>query len=299
MHSMKYLTRIPCTLNGIKALKLMPYQKFMCTKHLDCKNIEKSKIQFIDRPESEKSAEFKIDWDDEMQTIYEIEKEENCRSVLAPVEDESKYYTEPMLRPSFYLASYVPKSKTLQQLMELGVSLNDIERKQRAHFAIKLDFERDIEGHISFLTKNVGVDISEIGSILTKNIFLLKSSIDDLQTRVNYLMWKRFTPANIRHIVTKNPYWLSFNTRRIDRRLGYFQNEFQLHGYQVRALTLEYPRVITADLETVKEATFSIREECCFEPFELKRILLKCPQLFMMRMYLDYKYFVFFCFFAF
>lgn len=303
MHSIKYLTRIPCTLNGIKTLKLTQYRRFLCTKHFECKNIEKSKIQFIDKPESEKpesekpeSAEFQIDWDDEMQAIYEDEKQENSRSVLAPVEDESKYYAEPMLRPSFHLAGYVQKSKTLQQLMKLGVSINYIERKERHHFAIRLDFERDVEGHIRFLTENVGVDISEIGNILTKNIYILKSSIDDLQTRVNYLMLKRFSLENIARIVTKNPYWLSFSTRRIDRRLGYFQNEFRLTGKQVRALTLEYPRIITANLDQVKESTFSIREECCFEKFESRELLLKCPQLYLLRMYFDFKLFFIFYF---
>lgn len=51
--------------------------------------------------------------------------------------------------PSFNLAAYVNKSRTLQELVKMGVDLNKIEsRKGAAECILKLDFDKHIRNHL-------------------------------------------------------------------------------------------------------------------------------------------------------
>lgn len=255
----------------------------MCTKDA----IEKSRISFVESSSALNKIkgrnEFQIDWDKEMELIEEDEERDQSRSVLAPVDDESKIYAEPVIRPSFNLAAYVQKSETLQQLMKLGVNLDRLDEKNIGKFIANLDFKRDVEPYIFLLTKDIGVPVENIGKFLTKNPSILKESLDDIEVRINYLRLKRFTSEQIATIIARNPFWLNYTTREIDDRLGFFQKDFELTGDEVRLLTVAYPRLITYNQRIIKEMSFSVREECCFEPEEVKEILLKCPKLWMMR----------------
>lgn len=251
------------------------------------KSVTKPRLSFVKHPPAlqiskTNSNELQIDWDKEMDIIEEDEHE-TIRSVLAPVEDESEIYAEPMLMPTYNLAAYVQKSDTLQQLLKLGVNLHSLDVKNVGEFIANLDFKRDIEKYILLLNQDVGVPIEQIAKIFTKNPYILKEDIENIQTRINYLQLKRFKSDDIVRIVTSNPKWLTIPTKEIDEQLGFFQKDFRLTGDEVRLLTVTFPKIITHNSIAIRDISFSIREECCFEPHEVKEVLLKCPKLWMLR----------------
>lgn len=225
--------------------------------------------------------ELEIDWKQEM---LEIKRQES-RSVFQPPlnrDDELLAAPPPLLRPTHNLAAYVNKSVTLQRLIELGVDLHRIERRKGlAEFVLRLDFQRDVRQHLQFLN-DVGVAASELGPFITKNPLIFRESIDDLQTRFNYLQSKRFQADEIQRIVVKNPFWLMFRTQRIDARLGYFQKSFDLLGNEIRALSVRQPKVITYNLEAIRQCSFTVREEFGFNADESKALLLAAPKIWMM-----------------
>lgn len=284
MQSIRHLMHLsrPMARQSLRHIVEIQYRS-MCTND----SIGKPRISFIESPPAldkvKSRHELQIDWENEMKLIEEDEERENSRSVLAPVDDESKIYAEPVLRPSFNLAAYVQKSETLQQLMKLGVNLDRLDNTDVGQFIANLNFKQDIESYILLLTNDIGVSAENIGRILTKNPNILKESLDDIQVRINYLQLKRFTQDQIAMIVVRNPFWLNHSTREIDERLGFFQKDFNLNGDEVRLLVNAYPKVITYNLKQIKDLSFSVREECCFEPDQVREILLKCPKLWMMR----------------
>lgn len=285
MQSIRRLIYISRSFGRPSLLNSIERRQNMCTH--DEKSITKSQvIRNTPAIGSAKPLQLQIDWDLEMEQIVAEEEHKKDRSILAPVEDESQIYVEPMLRPTFNLAAYVQKSETLQQLIKLGVNLDSLDRKNVGKFIASLDFNKDIAAHILVLKDKVGIPIQVMGQYLTKNPNILKENLDDIQTRVNYLELKKFTRDDIVAIVTKNPQWLNISTHEIDERLGFFQNEFQLTGNEVRALTIKCPKIITYNVMDIKRLTFSIREECGFEDDEIREILLKVPKIWMKRMYL-------------
>ncbi|KNC25750.1 hypothetical protein FF38_10363 [Lucilia cuprina] len=189
---------------------------------------------------------------------------------------------QPLL-PTYNLAAYVDKSELLQQFIQLGVDLNAIERRKGLpEFVLKLNLEQDVKPRLLFL-KDQGVPAESFGDLITKNPLIFKVDLDDLQTRVNYMEAKRFSAIQIQRILTLNPFWLMFSTKRIDKRLGYFQKEFSLRGDDVRFLASKLPRLITYNMEHIRQATFSIREEMGFDKEEIKCLLLSKPRLWLLK----------------
>ena len=183
--------------------------------------------------------------------------------------------------PSFNFAAYVNKSESLRKFVELGVDLSKIEKKKGLpQYVLKLDFERDVKKHLFFFN-DLGIPAEAYGYFLTKNPLIFKESLDDLETRVYYLRSKKFSVPNVQTIVLKNPFWLSFSTKRIDKRLGWFQKNFIMTGDEVRKLTVKQPKLITYNLEHVREAAFSVREQMGFDKLETKMLLLAKPNLLM------------------
>uniref|UniRef100_A0A336LP71 Transcription termination factor 3, mitochondrial n=1 Tax=Culicoides sonorensis TaxID=179676 RepID=A0A336LP71_CULSO len=196
----------------------------------------------------------------------------------ATVEDE----IAPFIKPTFNLAAYANKSHTLKQFLDLGVDLHKIEkRKGLGQFVLQLEFDKHVKDHLLFL-KDVGVSPDIFGEFITKNPLIFKENIDDLQTRVNYLQSKTFTSEMIVRIIEKNPFWLMFSTKRIDRRLGFFQKTFLLNGNEVRFLSSKQPRLITYNVDHVRKSYFVVKEEMGFEKEETKSLVLAKPRLFMM-----------------
>lgn len=195
--------------------------------------------------------------------------------------------SEASLPPTYNLAAYVEKcdpDSTLYRLLALGVNLHNIEkRKGLAQYVLGLRFEEDVQKHLWWL-RDQQIPANMLGKWLTKNPLIFKVDLDDLQTRVNYLESKKFTPTQIQRILNNNPFWLMFSTRRIDRRLGFFQKEFQLRGDDVRFLASKQPNLITYNLEHIRKSTFVIREEMGFEKDEVTALLLNKPRLWMQSM---------------
>ncbi|XP_022212776.2 transcription termination factor 3, mitochondrial [Drosophila obscura] len=183
--------------------------------------------------------------------------------------------------PSFNLAAYVNNSSTLQQLVSLGVDLHSIERRKGlGEFVLRLDFEKNIKPCLSFLADQ-GIAPDDFGKMITKNPLLFKEDLDDLQTRVEYLKSKRFSDEARQRIFTQNPFWLMFSTKRVDRRLGYFQKEFRLSGHDLRLMATKEPNLITYNMEHLRKSVFTLREEMGFTAKELQSLIVRKPRLMM------------------
>ncbi|XP_066906301.1 transcription termination factor 3, mitochondrial [Halyomorpha halys] len=182
--------------------------------------------------------------------------------------------------PLFNLAAYVNKNSTLQEFVKLGVNLHIIELKKGAQeIILKLDFERDVKKYLLFL-HDVGVPADELGSFITRNPFIFKEDLEDLQVRINYLESMAFTPENITRILTKNPRWLLYKTQNIDERLGYFQTKFMLKGPEVRHVAVRMPKIVTYKQQHIEENYFAVKEEMGFESKEVKELILQKPKIY-------------------
>lgn len=154
------------------------------------------------KPHDAKS--FTIDWDVEMAEILKMESNN-------PLEYDQYFEgASPILPPSFNLAAYVNKSELLQQMVKLGVSIHHWERmKDIDTWILTKDFCKDVQPIIRFLVDQ-GVEPNTLGTILTKNPFILNTSIEELEIRNDYLLQKNFNKEMISKIYTRNPFWLVF-----------------------------------------------------------------------------------------
>ncbi|XP_012538097.1 transcription termination factor 3, mitochondrial [Monomorium pharaonis] len=185
----------------------------------------------------------------------------------------------PPLTPTFSFAKYANKSRTIQELVKLGVSLYKFEAKEgMVQYILNLDFEQNVKPYIRFL-HDCGVPADYLGEFVTKNPDIFKQDMDDLHTRIRYLRAHNFSMSMIQTILCKNPNWLLFSTKDIDNRLSYFQSNFKLNGNEVRILTVKAPKVVTYKMVHLLGNTFSIKEEMGFEQKQVKRILLTMPRI--------------------
>ncbi|KYM96360.1 mTERF domain-containing protein 1, mitochondrial [Cyphomyrmex costatus] len=183
------------------------------------------------------------------------------------------------LTPTFSFAKYANKSRTIQKLVNLGVSLYKFEANEgMVEYILNLNFDRDVKPYIRFL-HDCGVPADYLGTFITKNPNIFKEDMDDLYTRIRYLRAHNFSVSMIKTIICKNPNWLLFSTKDIDGRLGYFQSNFKLNGNEIRNLTVKGPKIITYRMIHLMENTFSIREEMGFEQMQVKKLLLTLPRI--------------------
>lgn len=61
---------------------------------------------------------------------------------------------------------------------------------------------------------------------------LRQFSLSFLQ-RVNYLKSKKFSPEAVASMVSRAPYLLNFSVKRLDNRLGFFQQQLSLSALNV------------------------------------------------------------------
>ncbi|GAB1868826.1 mTERF domain-containing protein 1, mitochondrial [Camponotus japonicus] len=185
----------------------------------------------------------------------------------------------PYLTPTFTFAKYANKSRTIQELVKLGISLYKLESKKGLlKYILTLDFDRDIKPYITFL-HDCGVPADYLGDFLTKNPNIFKTDMDDLHTRIRYLRAHEFNINSIKTIICKNPKWLLYSTKNIDGRLGYFQSNFELSGNEVRILTVKAPNVITYRMQHLMENTLTIKEDMDFDEKQRKQLLLTLPRI--------------------
>lgn len=298
MLAIKYLTRIPQ--NVVKSIGISSGRRWMSRNdsppnnpfhEIKNKNTTATTTttpvpfqQFSENDNLNYQQDLEINWKNEMNKIV---GDEERTSPLDIVPNTMSVDVAPSLRPTFNLAAYVNNSHTLQEMLKIGVDLSRIEkRKGIIEYVLQLDFERDMKEHIKFLVHKIGINPDTLGWFLTKNPQIFSQNLDDLDTRCNYLIAKRFPTDAIIRIVEKNPFWLMFSTERIDRRLGHFQREYKLSGAEVRMVAVRKPTVITHNLEHLRETTFMLREECGFGVDGLRALLLKMPVLLIKSMFL-------------
>ncbi|KAK2497500.1 hypothetical protein MC885_000027 [Smutsia gigantea] len=175
-------------------------------------------------------------------------------SPLQPISEEEaiQIVADPPLPPaSFTLQDYVDHSETLQKLVLLGEDLSKTEKHPDAdNLLLRLDFEKDIKQILLFL-KDLGIEDNQLGTYLTKNHAIFSEDLENLKTRVAYLLSKNLSKDNIAQMVRNAPFLLSFSVEGLDNRLGFFQKEPELSVKKTTDLIL--PRLLTGSLEPVKE----------------------------------------------
>ncbi|XP_068381486.1 transcription termination factor 3, mitochondrial isoform X2 [Eschrichtius robustus] len=160
-----------------------------------------------------------------------------------------------------------------------GVDLSKIEKHpDAANLLLRLDFEKDIKQILLFL-KDLGIEDNQLGTFLTKNYAIFSEDLENLKTRVAYLLSKNFRKVDIAQMVRNAPFLLSFSVERLDNRLGFFQKELELSVKKTRDLVIRLPRLLTGSLEPVKENMKVYRLELGFKHNEIQHMITKIPKM--------------------
>lgn len=210
-----------------------------------------------------------FDADDECAALEEISNEEAV-SISIP----------PSIPPaSASLQDYVDKSETLSKLVQLGVSLWKLERRPNVgSMLLRLDFNRDVAPRLLFL-KEIGVEDSRLGYIISHNPFILSENLENLQARVNYLKSRKFSSETVASMVSRAPYLLNFSVKRLDNRLGFYQQQLKLSASNTRNIVARLPRLLCGSLEPVKENLKLCEIELGFKENEIQHIVLAIPKV--------------------
>ncbi|CAK6949423.1 transcription termination factor 3%2C mitochondrial [Scomber scombrus] len=151
------------------------------------------------------------------------------------------------------LRDYVDKSETLTKLVQLGVNLWKLEQRPNVgSMLLRLNFNTDVAPRLLFL-KGIGVEDSRLGYIISHNPFILIENLENLQARVNYLKSKKFSSETVVSMVSRAPYLLNFSVKRLDNRLGFYQQQLNLSASSTRNIIARLPRLLCSSLEPVKE----------------------------------------------
>ncbi|KAJ7337982.1 hypothetical protein JRQ81_010508 [Phrynocephalus forsythii] len=255
-------------------------RNFLFANHVE---FYSSNVEPDQNPEN-KTLSFVHKLDTETEPFSDIEEgleEESPSHALENISEEEAIHipAKPPLPPaSFTLKDYVDHSETLRKLVHLGVDLSKVERRKGAgQLLLQLDFEKDIQKILLFL-KDVGLKDDQLGKFLTKNPYILKEHIEDLQTRITYLTAKKFSKEAITEMVSRAPYLLLFPVERLDNRLGFFQKEIGLNNQKTRELVTRLPRLLTGGLEHIKENLQVFELELGFNRNEIRHIVHTVPR---------------------
>lgn len=196
-------------------------------------------------------------------------------------EEEAVQIQVPSALPpdSFTLKPYVDKSETLSKLVQLGVNLWELEQRPNVgSMLIRLDFNADVAPKLLFL-KDLGVEESKLGTLLTKNPFILTERLDNLEARVSYLKEKKFSQQSVAVMVSKAPYLLNFSVERLDNRLGFFQQQLGLSAEKTRNVVTRLPKLLCGSLEPIKENLKVCELEFGFRGNEIQHIVTAVPKV--------------------
>lgn len=216
---------------------------------------------------------------DDLSVLQDRLAPETKLDALSPAVD-AEFLDEmgPALPKSFNLAVYANKSVTIRRLVQLGVDLSVCEKRGLGQELVTLDFEKDVEPLIRFLTSH-GVPAERLGWWFTKNPHLFREPLENLQVRVDYLVSKRFSAEAVVRILGNAPTFLSFSVQRMDHRLGFLQRLLSLTGPELRHTVTRWPQLATSNLHAIQSNAFSIKEEMGFSKDELKQLIMVCPKL--------------------
>uniref|UniRef100_A0A0N5AHU1 Transcription termination factor 3, mitochondrial n=1 Tax=Syphacia muris TaxID=451379 RepID=A0A0N5AHU1_9BILA len=200
---------------------------------------------------NKESDEFKSQHVNRFRKIIYNEGELDHSDLSLPPTRSNPHPFDPSLNPDLLppthsrsLAQYVNHLPVLQNLVKLGVSLFKIEKTSAiGKELVKLNWETDVLPKLAWLI-SLDVPVTKLGDYLTRNPFFLLQNFDDMKARVNYLRSKRFTKSQIAKIIIAFRYWLNFDVRVIDGRLGWIQKSFKLSGNEVRKLVVLEPRIL-------------------------------------------------------
>ncbi|KAM8883990.1 transcription termination factor 3, mitochondrial [Synchiropus picturatus] len=196
-------------------------------------------------------------------------------------DDEAAGLSVPMRLPpsATSLSVYVDRSETLTKLVQLGVNLWKLEQRPNVgSMMLRLDFQADVLPRLLFL-KQIGVDESHFGRIITLNPFFLTEDLCNLEARVNYLQSKQFKVEAVASMVTKAPNLLNFSLKRLDNRLGFYQQQLGLSAANTRNVLSRLPRLLCNSLEPVKENLKICEIELGFKKNEIQHIVLAVPKV--------------------
>lgn len=186
----------------------------------------------------------------------------------------------PILMESYNLAPYVAKSEVLRLFVKLGVNLAKVEaKKDAASILVKLDLKQDVIPILHFLKDN-GVPDDQLGNVISKNPYIFSEELENLKIRIGYFQSKKFAKDAIVRIITNSPRALSLQVHTVDKRLGMYQNYFQLTGNQVRDVVTRVPRLLCHDPVRLGETIKMLTEYFEFTKPQLKQIILHCPMVF-------------------
>ncbi|XP_035476846.1 transcription termination factor 3, mitochondrial [Scophthalmus maximus] len=220
-------------------------------------------------PGSESQMPLDLDAAAEVSALEVISDEE---AISIPVPDA-------MPPASTSLKDYVDKSETLGKLVQLGVDLWKLEQRPNVgSMLLRLDFNTDVAPRLLFL-KEIGVEESRFGYIITHNPFILTASLENLQTRVNYLKSKKFSSETVASMVSRAPYLLNFSVKRLDNRMGFFQQQLNLSASNTRDIVARLPRLLCGSLEHVKENLKVCEIELGFKANEIQHIVIAVPKV--------------------
>ncbi|XP_040581539.1 transcription termination factor 3, mitochondrial [Lepeophtheirus salmonis] len=202
---------------------------------------------------------------------------------LSFTEREAKRNELVTTKPTYNIAPIVNHNEALKQLFHLGVDISRWEKEGHLDLALSLtDFKAQVQPTIEFIIQQIGLSLPVISQTLTQAPQLLKTDVQVLETRLEYMKSKKFTPHQIRKLITKRGDWLTLGVNDIDNRLGYFQKTFSLKGFHVRELATKDPSLILwiGVPSQTRENIFAVKELMGFNKSEIKRILLENPELF-------------------
>ncbi|XP_010736239.2 transcription termination factor 3, mitochondrial [Larimichthys crocea] len=220
-------------------------------------------------PVTESQISLDLDAATEFSALEEISDEEAVR-IFVP---------SAMPPASLSLRDYVDQSETLSKLVQLGVNLWKLEQRPNVgSMLLRLNFNTDVAPRLLFL-KEIGVDDSHFGNIITRNPFILTESLENLQARVNYLKSKKFSSETVASMVSRAPYLLNFSVKRLDNRLGFFQQQLNLSASNLRNIVARLPRLLCGSLEPIKENLKVCEIEFGFKENEIQHIVLTVPKV--------------------
>ncbi|XP_047239448.1 transcription termination factor 3, mitochondrial isoform X3 [Girardinichthys multiradiatus] len=143
---------------------------------------------------------------------------------------------------------------------------------------LRLDFSKDVAPWLLFL-KEIGVEDSRLGYIISHNPFILSENLDNLQARVNYLKSKKFSSETVASMVSRAPYLLNFSVKRLDNRLGFYQQQLKLSASNTRNIVVRLPKLLCGSLESVKENLKVCEIELGFKANEIQHIVIAVPKV--------------------
>lgn len=220
-------------------------------------------------PLSENRLSLDLDAAAELSALEEISDEEAV-SISVP---------SAMPPASISLRDYVDKSETLTKLVQLGVNLWKLEQRPNVgSMLLRLNFQTDVAPRLLFL-KQLGVEDSRLGYIISHNPFILTESLENLQARVNYLKSKKFSPESVASMVSRAPYLLNFSVKRLDNRLAFYQQQLGFSVSNTQNVVARLPRLLCGSLEPVKENLKVCNIELGFKKNEIQHIVLTVPKV--------------------